>query len=188
MFHDLNMTKQISLIVVILVIIGMGIFLLSGNRAPQAPTAPAVNAPTPTEQPASQPPRPAPPTASGPVNLPLPATSAATPSTSLGQASQPTTPPASEPIIKEFTITAKRFTWDPAQITVKLNDRVRLKVTSVDVTHGISIPQFNVSEVLPPNETKTIEFIADKQGTFRFFCSVYCGSGHGDMKGSLVVQ
>ena len=32
------------------------------------------------------------------------------------------------------------------------------------------------------------EFIADKKGEFEMFCSVYCGQGHGQMKGKLIVK
>lgn len=184
------MTKQISLIVIVLIIIGAAIFLLSGKRPSQAPAAPAVSAPAPTEQQASQPQQPAASNTSGPINLPLPPnTIAPAPSTTTPPAGSTNSPQASpEPAVKEFTMTAKRFTFDPAQITVNLNDRVRIKVTSIDVAHGIGIAQFNVSVVLPPNETKIVEFTADKRGTFRFLCSVYCGAGHGDMKGALIVQ
>jgi cytochrome c oxidase subunit 2 len=34
----------------------------------------------------------------------------------------------------------------------------------------------------------TVEFVADKAGTFTFSCSVYCGKGHRGMKGELVVS
>ena len=35
---------------------------------------------------------------------------------------------------------------------------------------------------------KTIEFTADKQGTFTVFCSVFCGSGHSGMKGKIIIK
>ena len=47
---------------------------------------------------------------------------------------------------------------------------------------------FNVSEMLEPGKTVSVEFVADKQGTFSFFCNVFCGSGHGNMKGTLIVK
>jgi cytochrome c oxidase subunit 2 len=103
-----------------------------------------------------------------------------------------TAPPSDpEPAVQEvktFDITAKQWEFDPATITVNEGDRVRLTVTSTDVEHGIAIPDFGVSEKLHPNEPVTVEFVADKKGTFRFFCNVFCGSGHGGMRGNLVVQ
>ena len=90
--------------------------------------------------------------------------------------------------MKEFSITAKQFEFIPSTITVNTGDTVRLSVTSIDVAHGFSISQFKVSEVLAINETKVIEFVADKAGTYSMFCSVFCGSGHGQMRGTLIVN
>lgn len=41
--------------------------------------------------------------------------------------------------IKEFEITARQFSFEPSIITVNKGDVVRLKITSVDVTHGFAI-------------------------------------------------
>lgn len=90
--------------------------------------------------------------------------------------------------VKEFTMTAKQWTFDPAVIAVKLGDKVRIKVKSIDVTHGFALPDFNVKVDLVPNKEETVEFIADKKGEFTFFCSIMCGAGHRDMQGKLVVE
>lgn len=103
-----------------------------------------------------------------------------------------TEPPATEtpesiPELKEFSITAKQFEFIPGTITVNQGDRVRLIVTSIDVTHGFLIREFNVNERLEPGKTITVEFIADKKGEFSMVCNVVCGSGHSSMRGTLVV-
>lgn len=90
--------------------------------------------------------------------------------------------------VKEFKITAKQFTFDPATITVKKGDKVKLLVTSLDVDHGIGIKEYNINKNVSKGRTETIEFIADKAGEFDFYCSVFCGSGHKSMKGKLIVQ
>lgn len=90
--------------------------------------------------------------------------------------------------IKEFIVTAKSWAFDPAVITVKQGDKVRLKINSVDVTHGFALPDFDVKVDLVPNKEETVEFTADKKGEFTFFCSVMCGEGHRDMKGKLIVE
>lgn len=90
--------------------------------------------------------------------------------------------------IKEFTVTAKNWAFDPEVITVKQGDKVKLKIKSVDVTHGFALPDFDVKIDLVPNKEETVEFIAEKKGEFTFFCSVMCGAGHRDMKGKLVVE
>jgi cytochrome c oxidase subunit 2 len=102
----------------------------------------------------------------------------------------PAPPPApiSQPQTREFTITAAQWSFTPAVITVKEGDRVKFTITSVDVTHGFSIPEFNVNVQLVPNQSKTVEFVADKKGAYSFFCTVFCGAGHADMRGQLIVE
>lgn len=90
--------------------------------------------------------------------------------------------------VKEFKMTAKQFSFEPSVIEVSKGDKVRLIVTSKDVPHGISIPEYGINERLDPGKPVTIEFIADKEGTFTAFCSVFCGSGHSNMKGKLIVR
>ena len=90
--------------------------------------------------------------------------------------------------VKEFKMTAKQFQFDPATIEVNKGDKVRLIVTSLDVPHGIAIPEYNINERLDPRKPVTIEFTADKQGTFTAFCSVFCGAGHSGMKGKIIVK
>jgi len=93
-----------------------------------------------------------------------------------------------ESSLKEFDVIAKQFEFDPGTITVNEGDTVLLHITSTDVAHGIGIPDFGVSAQLPVGETVDVQFVADKTGTFEFKCSVFCGSGHKEMTGTLVVQ
>lgn len=90
--------------------------------------------------------------------------------------------------VKDFSMIAKKWQFDPSTINVKQGDRVRLKIKSIDVAHGFSLLDFNVNENLEPEKEVVVEFIADKKGEFSFFCSVYCGTGHSEMKGKLVVE
>ena len=95
---------------------------------------------------------------------------------------------ASVGALKEVKLTAKQFSFSPSEVRVKKGERVRLVVTSEDVSHGIAIPAFNVNLQLNPGDTGTAEFVADKAGSYPFFCNVFCGSGHRDMKGTLIVE
>ncbi len=90
--------------------------------------------------------------------------------------------------VRTIKIIAKRWVFEPAEIKVKKGEKVRLKITSIDVAHGFSLPEFAVNEVLKPGKEATVEFVADKTGRFSFFCSVQCGSGHSDMQGMLIVE
>ena len=88
----------------------------------------------------------------------------------------------------EFTMTAKNYEFDPGVITVKRGEKVRLLITATDRDHGIQIKDYDINQVLKKGATATVEFTADKAGTFEFKCSVYCGMGHRKMKGKLVVE
>ncbi len=88
----------------------------------------------------------------------------------------------------EFNITARQWAFEPSEIRVKVGDRVRLNIRSVDVTHGIYLPDFGISATLEPGKTETLEFTATKPGSFEFACSVYCGEGHGSMRGRIIVE
>ena len=90
--------------------------------------------------------------------------------------------------VKEFKMTAKGFAFSPETIEVNKGDKVKLVVTSMDIPHGISIPEYGINERLNPGVPVTIEFAADKEGSFTAFCSVFCGSGHGSMKGKIIVK
>ena len=94
----------------------------------------------------------------------------------------------SSAVIKEFNMTAKNWEFNPSTISVKLGDRVVIHVKSIDVEHGIALPAFGISQNLNPGEEVTLEFVADQKGEFTFFCNVYCGAGHREMKGTLVVN
>lgn len=82
----------------------------------------------------------------------------------------------------------RQYAWDPSVITVKQGELVRLIVHNADVQHGLVIPELNVLNIDIPPEGAVIEFEASKAGTFVFFCSYYCGEGHSEMRGKIIVE
>lgn len=84
-------------------------------------------------------------------------------------------------------IGVRKYEWDPKIIRAKEGELVRLVVHNADVKHGLVIPELGVNEDIP-EEGAVITFKATKKGTFEFFCSVYCGVGHIEMKGTFVVE
>ena len=90
--------------------------------------------------------------------------------------------------VKEISVTARQWEFDPNPIIVNKGDKVKLSIKSVDVAHGFSLPDFGINKRLEPGKIETVEFIADKSGQFTFFCNVVCGSGHSNMKGTLIVN
>ena len=101
---------------------------------------------------------------------------------------QATTTQVGESEVKEFTIIAKKWNFSPETIVVNQGDTVKLHVESIDVMHGFGLSAFGINEDLELGDIVDIEFVADKTGTFTFTCTVFCGFGHGNMKGQLIVE
>ena len=68
----------------------------------------------------------------------------------------------------EITVVAKKYELDPNVITVKQGDRVRLVITAFDRDHGFKLEAFKINQDLKKGKPTTIEFTADKAGTFPF--------------------
>ena len=85
-------------------------------------------------------------------------------------------------------VVAKRYEFVPSTIQVTQGEHVRILVTSGDGFHGFGIKQFDVSKEILRGETVTIELTADVAGEFPILCTEYCGDGHEEMKGQLIVR
>ena len=87
----------------------------------------------------------------------------------------------------EVTVNAFRFGFEPSTIQVDQGDLVKITAQSLDVPHGLAIQGYNINMDLGKTPT-TKEFLADKKGEFRIYCSVPCGAEHGSMQGKLIVK
>jgi len=92
---------------------------------------------------------------------------------------------ADERVIK---VTARKFEFTPSTITVKVGEPVVIELTSLDRRHGFQAPDLHVDVTIDPGKPTLVHLKADKPGTYEFHCSVFCGSGHEDMTGVIVVQ
>ncbi len=89
--------------------------------------------------------------------------------------------------VKEFAITASKGRYTPDTLQVNKGDTVRLILYASDSNHGFVLPPFGINEFLEENHYKTIEFVADKDGTYRFFSNVYAGPKTKEMFGTFIV-
>ncbi len=91
--------------------------------------------------------------------------------------------------LRQFEVTATRFQFNPNRIVVDQGDRVRIVLRSTDVDHGFTIREYDVGVDIPASgQAVAVEFVADRAGVFPFACSEYCGKGHYDMTGTLIVR
>ena len=88
---------------------------------------------------------------------------------------------------QRIEITAKRFAFAPAEITVKKGQPVVLVLKSVDVAHGVRFRDLNVSVRVKAGGTAEVQFTPTQAGNFVGHCYVFCGTGHGSMAITLHV-
>ena len=91
------------------------------------------------------------------------------------------------PAEREIHITAKKFEFTPGTITVKKGEPVVLVISSQDRKHGFNLRAFGIRADINPGGTARIAFAPNKTGKFTFSCDVFCGEGHEDMTGTIVV-
>ena len=84
-------------------------------------------------------------------------------------------------------ITAKTFAFSPDSITLKKGEPVVFEISSGDRKHGFSLRAFGVRTDVLPGKVSRIRFTPDKTGKFSFSCDVFCGDGHEEMTGTVVV-
>jgi cytochrome c oxidase subunit 2 len=88
---------------------------------------------------------------------------------------------AAEDAPKRIQVTATRFAFTPAEVTLKEGDPVVFVLTSGDVAHGLRFRELNFNIRADKGKTAEMELNPNKVGTFVGHCSVFCGSGHGEM-------
>jgi cytochrome c oxidase subunit 2 len=92
-----------------------------------------------------------------------------------------------QPKPRIIPIRAQKFTYEPAELTLKLNEPVVFQLTSADVVMGFSVPDFKVRGTIIPGQVTEVRMTPNKTGEFIFLCDVFCGSGHENMEGTMRV-
>lgn len=96
-----------------------------------------------------------------------------------------------------YYVTAKQWMWklqhpdgrrEINELHVPLGQTIKLVMTSEDVIHSFFVPAFRVKMDVLPGRYTTLWFRADKAGTYRLFCTEYCGAEHSYMGGSIIVM
>ena len=102
--------------------------------------------------------------------------------------SEPIPSSAANSAVKKFTVTGKNYSFSLSAITVQKGDRVKILFKNEGGFHDLKIDEFNVAtKQIKGGETDTIEFTADKSGSFEYYCSVGSHRAMG-MKGTLTVE
>jgi cytochrome c oxidase subunit 2 len=88
----------------------------------------------------------------------------------------------------EVSVAASKFEFTPDTVKAKVGQPLTFVLTSLDRIHGFKMPDFGVrADIIPDRETR-LTITPQKAGSFVFFCDIFCGDGHEEMAGTLVVD
>ena len=96
----------------------------------------------------------------------------------------------------DIRVTGMQFAWvfkypdgkrSEGLLVVPLGRAVKITLTSLDVIHGFYVPGFRIKMDARPNMKTYTWFYAGRPGTYKVFCSQYCGKGHADMMADIRV-
>ncbi len=97
----------------------------------------------------------------------------------------------------EIHVVAKQWMWKiqhsngVREINVlhaPVDEPIRLDMTSQDVIHSFAVPDFRIKQDILPGRYVESWFRATKPGTFRLYCTQFCGTAHSGMVGSVIVM
>jgi nitrosocyanin len=90
--------------------------------------------------------------------------------------------------VKEFTVTGSPFKFVPATLVVNKGDTVKITFKNSGGMHDLVIDEFNAAtKIIQSGQEDTVEFVADKAGSFEYYCSVANHRQMG-MVGTLTVK
>lgn len=95
---------------------------------------------------------------------------------------------ASVPQAHTLYVSARTFAFEPGTLSIHRGDTVTIHLESLDAVHGLYLDGYDVNLVAEPGASATATFVADREGKFKFRCSVACGALHPFMIGELNVE
>jgi cytochrome c oxidase subunit 2 len=103
-------------------------------------------------------------------------------------------PPASA--LKIYVV-AKQWMWKAEHnggqreinaLHVPIGRPIELVMTSEDVIHDFSLPAFRIKHDVLPGRYEMLWFRAEEAGTYRLYCTQFCGTDHARMTGEVVAM
>jgi nitrous-oxide reductase len=89
-------------------------------------------------------------------------------------------------------MTCIRSKFMPEQFEVHEGDKVTLHLTNVetvrDMTHGFALSRYGINVAVDPGQTTETTFVANKLGTYWYYCTWFCSALHLEMRGRMLVK
>jgi cytochrome c oxidase subunit 2 len=88
----------------------------------------------------------------------------------------------------EAVIVAQTWLFTPNEIRVPAGSEVTFTVASTDVVHGFLIENTQINAMIIPGQITEVTQTFDEPGEYLLICHEYCGIGHHDMWGRVIVE
>lgn len=82
---------------------------------------------------------------------------------------------------------ARQFAWWPT-LKLRAGETYRLHMSSVDFQHGFSLQPLNMNFQVVPGYDHVITIKPQAPGTYPIVCNEFCGVGHQNMVGKIIVH
>ena len=101
------------------------------------------------------------------------------------------------PVIHTVEVTASMNGFSQGTVQVKTGELVRLRLTSMDNAyhpdgggqHQWAVDELGLNVIAPPLGSTEVVFVAERAGTYTFYCDICCGGRESPtMQGTLVVN
>jgi cytochrome c oxidase subunit 2 len=87
----------------------------------------------------------------------------------------------------EVHMVAKMWAFDPPEVRLPPGADVDLYLSALDVIHGMYIEHTNVNLMAVPGSVNAARVRFEKEGEYDVICHEYCGIGHQNMMGKIVI-
>lgn len=85
-------------------------------------------------------------------------------------------------------ISAKRFEFSPKEVHLRAGQPVTIRLVSSDRPHGLMIEDLGVDLDADVDAPDSVTIAPARAGTYSAICDHYCGSGHGNMRMTFIVE
>jgi cytochrome c oxidase subunit 2 len=92
------------------------------------------------------------------------------------------------PLRYEVHIRGQAWVWTPSEVRVPAGSTVTFFITSQDVQHGFKVQNTNINIMVLPGQVSKVTYTFKEPGEYYFICHEYCGVGHQNMFGVIIVE
>ena len=106
-----------------------------------------------------------------------------------------TIPPFDNPGVREtapgqyeVVMIGQAWSFTPNEVRIPAGSKVTFLMTTPDVIHGFHVEGTRLNVMLLPGQVSRVEYTFEEPGEHLIICHEYCGIGHHNMWGKVVVE